>query len=210
MTKKFEILCCENMAGEVAEVVAAGEFPGILVRTFRIGCGGRRVQWSSGIEALFNEMREVCDRICILRFGEKIDPPALSGAGPTVVAPDLMRDVLIPGPLFDAIIREGAFMVIPGILSRWKEHVEALGSGGGMPEGVFLEPVKKIVLIDTEVDSDSPRLLAGIGGELGIPTERIPIGTESLRRYIRLQYLQWRLDSESLRDAVAAGDRLFE
>jgi signal transduction histidine kinase len=209
MTKKFGILCCESLVRELAAVVAAGEFRGVLTRTFCIGCGGKRVGWGDGLEAPFIEIRETCDRICILRCGEGVNPPALPGPGPVVVAPDLMRGILIPEPLFDAHVREGALMVVPGILSRWKEHVAALGFSGGVPEGFFFESVKKIVLIDTGVDPESPRLLAEIGEELRIPTERIPVGIEPLRRYIGLQYLQWRLDSEkkNSRDSIASANR---
>ena len=170
MTGMFGILCCENLAGELAAVVAAGEFPGVLTRTFHIGCGGKRVRWGDGIEAPFLDMRETCDRICILGCGAGIEPPALPGPAPVVVTPDLMQGVLLPEPLFDACVREGALMVIPGILSRWKEHVAALGFAEEVPTEFFRESVKKIVLIDTGVDPESPRTLAKLGEELRIPT----------------------------------------
>ncbi|MDD2262803.1 MAG: hypothetical protein PHW20_11145, partial [Clostridia bacterium] len=123
MTGKFGILNCENLARELRAVVAAGEFPGVLTRTFHIGCDGKPARWGDGIEAPFLDMQETCDRICILRCGERVEPPALPGPGPVVVAPDLMRGILLPEPLFDACVREGALMVIPGLLSRWQEHV---------------------------------------------------------------------------------------
>lgn len=209
MTGMFGILCCENLARELAAVVAAGEFPGVLTRTFHIGCGGKRVRWGDGIEAPFLDMRETCDRICILGCGAGIEPPALPGPAPVVVTPDLMRGVLLPEPLFDACVREGALMVIPGILSRWKEHVAALGFAEEVPTEFFRESVKKIVLIDTGVDPESPRTLAKLGEELRIPTERVPIGIEPLRRYIGLQYLQWRMDAEkkAFRESIAAANR---
>ena len=208
MTKKFGLLCCENLAREMAEVVAAGEFPGVLTRTFCIGCGGNRVRWGEGIEAPFLDMRETCDRICIIRCGESVEPPALPGPAPVVVTPDLMRGVLLPEPIFDACVREGALLIVPGILSRWKEHVAALGFDGGAPAEFFRESVRKIVLIDTGVDPESPRALAALGDDLGIPTERIPVGIEPLRRYIALHYLQWRLDAETraFRDATAVAN----
>jgi len=209
MTRMFGVLCCENLARELAAVVAAGEFPGVLTRTFHIGCDGKRARWGDGIEAPFLEMQETCDRICILRCGERAEPPALPGPGPIVVTPDLMRGVLLPEPLFDACVREGALMVIPGILSRWKEHVAALGFAGGAPVEFFRESVKKIVLIDTGVDPESSRVLAVLSEELRIPTERIPVGIEPLRRYIDHQYLQWRLDTEkkNFRESTTAANR---
>ncbi|MCE5337521.1 MAG: hypothetical protein LLF90_02395 [Methanomicrobiaceae archaeon] len=209
MTGKFGILSCENLAPEIRAVVAAGEFPGVLTRTFHIGCDGKRARWGDGIEAPFLDMRETCDRICILRFGERVEPPALPGPAPVVVAPDLMRGILLPEPLFDACVREGALMVIPGLLSRWQEHVAALGFAGGAPAGFFRESVKKIVLIDTGVDPESSRVLAALGEELLIPTERIPVGIEPLRRYIDHQYLQWRLDTEkeTFRESIGSANR---
>ncbi|WP_214084382.1 HAMP domain-containing sensor histidine kinase [Methanoculleus sp.] len=196
MTKKFGILCCENLAREMAAVVAAGEFPGALTGTFCMDCDGKRLRWGDGIEAPFSGMRETCDRICILGCGERIEPPALPGPGPVVVVLDVMRGVLLPEPFFDACVREGALMVVPGILPRWREHLAALGFEKGAPAEVFRESVRKIVLIDTGIDPASSRLLAALGEELRIPTERIPVGIEPLRRYLSLQYLQWRLEAE--------------
>jgi|GEM_PF-917667 signal transduction histidine kinase len=209
MTGKFGVLCCKNLAREMAAVVAAGEFPDLVTGTFCIGCGGKRVRWGAGIEGPFLKMQKACDRICILRCGGGIELPALPGPVPVVMAPDIMRGVLLPEPLFDACVREGALMVVPGILSRWKEHVEALGFPGGAPGEFFNDSVRKIVLIDTGVDPESSRLLAALGEELRIPTERISIGIEPLRRYIDLEYLEWSLDAarRTSRDTVAAANR---
>ena len=40
--------------------------------------------------------------------GGVVEPPALPGPAPVVVISDLLRRILIPGPLFDACVREGA------------------------------------------------------------------------------------------------------
>ncbi|MDV2482528.1 HAMP domain-containing histidine kinase [Methanoculleus sp. Wushi-C6] len=209
MTRKFGVLCCENLAREMAAVVAAGEFPDLVTGTSCIGCGGRRVRWGDEIEGPFQEMQKTCDRICILRCGERFEPPDRPGAGPAVTAPDLMRGVLLPEPLFDACVAEGALMVVPGILSRWKDHIAALGLLGGAPEEFSGGSVRKVVLIDTGIDPESPRLLAVLGEELGIPAVRIPVGIEPLRRYISHLYLEWRLDAanRAFRDAIAAANR---
>jgi len=42
--------------------------------------------------------------------GGVVEPPALPGPAPVVVISDLLRRILIPGPLFDACVREGAFV----------------------------------------------------------------------------------------------------
>jgi len=39
-----------------------------------------------------------------------VEPPALPGPAPVVVVSDLLRRIVIPGPLFDACVREGAFV----------------------------------------------------------------------------------------------------
>ena len=39
--------------------------------------------------------------------GGVVEPPALPGPAPVVVISDLLRGVLIPGPLFDACVRRG-------------------------------------------------------------------------------------------------------
>ena len=42
--------------------------------------------------------------------GGVVEPPALPGPAPVVVVSDLLRRIVIPGPLFDACVREGAFV----------------------------------------------------------------------------------------------------
>ncbi|SAI88524.1 multi-sensor signal transduction histidine kinase [Methanoculleus bourgensis] len=205
MTGRFGVLYCENLAREMAAVVATGEFPEILTEPFRMDCGGRRVG-RDRLMASHSRFLGTCERVCILGCGcrERIEPP-----GPAVVIPDLMREVLLPAPLYDACVREGAFMVVPGMLSRWKEHLAGFGFEGEAAEEFFRESIRKIVLLDTGIDPEAPRNLAALGEDLGIPTERIPIDIEPLRRYLVLQYLQWRLEREEkvYRDSIAANQR---
>ncbi|MCT8337537.1 hypothetical protein FKB36_08580 [Methanoculleus sp. Afa-1] len=207
MMKKFGVLCCENLGREVAAIAAPGEFPDVVAETFSLACCGRRVPWGDDIEVPFLNLRETCDRICILGCG--IEPPALPGPAPAVLVPDLMREVLLPEPLFDACVRERALMLVPGMLSRWKEDAAAPGFVGEATEAIRCGSVRKIVLVDTGVDPESPRLLAAAGEEFGVPTERIFVGIEPLRRYIEIQYLQWRLDAERkvFRDSSAVVNR---
>jgi len=209
MTKKFGVLCCKNLAREMAAVVATGEFPDLVTGTFHIGCGGRRVRWGDGIEGPFRKMQEICDRICIIRCGDTVEPPTLPGPGPVVLVPDLLRGVLLPEPLFDAYVGEGALILVPGMLSRWEEHAAARGFVGEAAQAILFDSIRKIVLVDTGVDPESSRLLADLGEKFGVPTERISTGIGPLRRYIGIQYLQWRLDAERRlsRDSIAAVNR---
>ncbi|CCJ36145.1 multi-sensor signal transduction histidine kinase [Methanoculleus bourgensis MS2] len=205
MTGKFGVLYCENLAREMAAVVATGEFLEILTEPFRMDCGGRRAGWDRFVIG-HSRFQESCEKVCVLGCGclKWIEPP-----GPAVVIPDLMREVLLPVPLYDACVREGAFMVIPGMLSRWSEYLAGLGFEGEAAGEFCRESIRKIVLLDTGIDPEASRNLAALGDDLGIPIERIPVGIEPLQRYLALQYLQWRLEQEkkTYRDSIAAANQ---
>lgn len=84
--------------------------------------------------------------------------------------------LLAPEWLLENLVREGAYLVSPGWLAHWQEHVRVWGFNSHDVREFARESMRSVCLIDTLVDPQSPALLQELAGALGLPALRIPVG----------------------------------
>jgi hypothetical protein len=85
----------------------------------------------------------------------------------------------------DAILKEGAYLLSPGWLGKWKIYLAQWGMKREIAQEFFAEFARKLVLIDTLVDPASTDHLTEFADFVGCPSESIPVGLDFFRDHIR-------------------------
>src|SRR6185369_9985926 len=88
----------------------------------------------------------------------------------------------------------GAYLVSPSWLSRWREHLDALGFDRKTAHEYFAEFARRLVLLDSGICADSMDLLGELADYVGLPSEIIPVGLDLFRVKLSNLVLRWRLD----------------
>jgi PAS domain S-box-containing protein len=98
-----------------------------------------------------------------------------------ILAPSQCFHLVAPEAMVDALIAEGAYLLTPGWLAQWRQHLSAWGFDQQTAREFFQESTRELVLLDTGVNGESHGDLAAMGQYLGLPWRVIPVGLEVLR-----------------------------
>jgi signal transduction histidine kinase len=207
MPDKFGICCCENIRAEVDAVLASGDFPDVIVSYYRFHCGHVPSAWKN-IRTAYEQIRPECDSLILLGCGclNTIDLPAdlrdqpivIAGAGP---------ELFLPKPLVDQYIGDGAYFVLPGWLSHWREILRCDQLDQSTGRQFFGSSVRGVVLIDTGVSQYSKEQQKEFAEYLNLPERSIPTGLDYFRCQITSRYYDWRFKREHNR-CLATQDAL--
>jgi hypothetical protein len=99
-----------------------------------------------------------------------------SSSDPVRPGPGGCLGMVAPDQLIENLLREGAYLVSPGWLERWEEHV---ASWGFTPDDLCSfcgESMEQLCLLDTLTLPDSRERLPEMGRTLDLPVQRIPLG----------------------------------
>jgi diguanylate cyclase (GGDEF)-like protein len=93
--------------------------------------------------------------------------------------------------LLDHYMEQGAYLMTPGWLDDWRAQLKHWGFNQNTGRIFFQESTRKLVLLDTGVNSRSQALLQEMGTYLEMPVESIPIGTDHLQLYLSQIVAEW-------------------
>lgn len=85
----------------------------------------------------------------------------------------------------DALVKNGAYLLTPGWLGKWKYHLAGWGMDRSVAREFFAETARKLVLLDTLADPGVPGHLSELSDFVRLPSESIPVGLDFFRGYIR-------------------------
>jgi len=182
------ILACESLIREAAAVVKSEQYIDVAVYEVAACCGRMNVdrdEIEAAIRAKENEFARVhllCGA-CYCSTADGHDPAKVQW--PHLFAPALLTDQLL---------RDGAYLVSPGWLLHWRQHIDELGFERVMVQEYFAEFAKRLVLLDSGICENSADLLVECAEYVGLPSKIIPIGLDLFRLKISNIILQWRLD----------------
>ncbi len=206
MADKLTLAVCQNFAREVAAAIAAEGWRDVAVATFRGSCGRPPVGW----EDVFTAVGAAPGRGQVMVIGSACC--ACLGAPPAELGPARVQRLgqcfeLVCGRRLVAEYQSGrAYLLTPGWLARWREYVDAWGFDQQTAREFFGEFAQKLLLLDTEVDAESIRHLSEFAAFLGLPAERVPVGLDHCRLYLRSLVAEWRLELEQSKAAVAVAE----
>ena len=197
MKGKFVILCCENIRPEVDAVLATGAMPHAIARSFPFHCGHVQSAWNT-IRDPFSELEAAGAAICLCGCGcaNTLDIPeeVLTKNSLTLVESGAL--LFLPETLVGDYLRNGAMLLLPGMLLTWKQSAEYNRLDPSTAKEMYKESVTEIILLDTGVHADLDPVLAGVAGFTGLPARRIPVGIKHFRLLLLEQYLKWQCEEE--------------
>jgi hypothetical protein len=98
---------------------------------------------------------------------------------------ELCFNVLAERDAIASFLRDGAYLLSPGWLEKWKTYLADWGMKREIAVEFFAESARKLVLLDTLVDPASANNLAEFSDFVRRPSESIPVGLDFFRDYIR-------------------------
>jgi signal transduction histidine kinase len=103
--------------------------------------------------------------------------------------------MIAPPDLVDHFIREGDYIVTPGWLAQWQDHIETMGFDRGDAREFFKESAHRLVLLDTGIHDESAHRLEDLARYLDRPFHIIPVGLEHFRLFLMEKISAWRLEN---------------
>ena len=86
----------------------------------------------------------------------------------------------LPQPLVDAVQQNGTYLLNPGWLTRWQQHIATWGFDRTTAIEFFGQSLHKLLLLDTGTDPEAEYHLAEFGSFLQMPVDILSIGLEYL------------------------------
>ncbi len=176
----LQLALCRNFQHELRAILA--EWPGLAEHVcVPASCQHPTLDWSK-VERLPGAAKErplqLLGGSCLIGLGT---PPRAGWQGRRLTH----RHALVAGEtLVESALREGAYLLTPGWLEHWREHLAGWGFDAAGVRAFFAETTKVLVLFDTGVLPDSERQLLAMAAHLGLPFRRIQVGLDHLRLFL--------------------------
>jgi signal transduction histidine kinase len=216
MTGSLCIFCCHNFAPEVG-AASAGRFRpdglpiggtaiagnDLIVVPFPARCGRPPLDWNELRALLPAQCSQVIllGRACLHGLGE---PPADFPSTRQVSVAQCFH--LIAGEtIVNEAIAQGAYLLTPTWLADWRQHLQAMGFDPAQGGNFFKEFARKLVLLDTGLDPQTPTRWAELQAAIPLPAERIAVGLDHVRMLLSTLVLEWRIERQH--QACVARDR---
>lgn len=124
------------------------------------------------------------------RKSGEAEPPPGGDANPRT----LCFELVAPGALLAPHLRDGAYLVTPGWLLRWREHTAGWATDPDAAKSFCADSFSRILLLDTLVDSAAPERLAEFAAWAGRPAGRLAVGLDAFRLHAEAAVLRARLE----------------
>ncbi len=200
MKTQLCIFVCSNFFPEVEASISIEGWQNVQVVAFPSRCGRPEIKWQE-VERL---LPENCSQILI--FGRACIqslPKAPSGIPVTrVVHLEQCFHLVADAQLIDDLITRGGYLVTPGWLVNWRQHIADLGFDTEHAASFFKDFARELVLLDTKIDPDVQKHVEELKACVGLPVRHITIGLDHVRLLLSKQVLEWRLE--------ISGEKTFE
>jgi signal transduction histidine kinase len=210
MQEAFVILCCENIRPEVDAILATGTMPRATVRSYPFHCGQVKSLWKTICDQYF-ELEKAGARVVLCGCGctNTLDIPGEVLGGSTLIFHGAGASLFLPEDLVNDYQKNGAMLVLPGRLSRWKQNAHCDGLDPATARQMYSESLHELILIDTGVHPGTGPVLAEFAQFTGLPARTIPAGIEHFRLTLIEEYLRWQCeqDTEGFRARISASDK---
>jgi hypothetical protein len=184
MNKEPALVVCETLRREAEAALAGTEFHDVPIFAFAARCeGGVEVAASVQRQAELGGLAlHVLGANCVAQLERR---SAAGEAGCKVHRTEQCFYLVARESLVDALEQDGAYLITPGWLTRWKERLDRQGLGGPEGRALFHEGIDKLVLLDTGLYPRSREELRVMGEQLDLPPVALPIGPGHLRERLR-------------------------
>jgi len=181
----------------VDAVIAMGSLPRATVRSFPFHCGHVTSMWKT-VSFQFHKLEEAGDLVCLYGCGcsNTLDIPLGSVAGSSLISHAAGASLFLPDDLVNSYEKNGAMVILPGWLFRWKQNVQCDKLDQTTARLMYTESIKEIILLDTGTHPGTLGILKEFIEFIGVPGRVLPVGIEYFRLRLMELYLKWEREQE--------------
>jgi signal transduction histidine kinase len=184
MTSSLCFITCDYLYPEMKAAVESEGFSDVGVRAFPARCGRPPIQWEEITEIIHGsdaDHIEVFGCYCLQKLK---DPPSPDLSRCKIHLTEQCFHMLCGKTLVNSLEQEGAYVLTPGWLSKWKQHIADWGFDRTTATEFFGQSLRKLLLLDTYTEKYPEKNLKEFSEFLNIPYEILPIGLDFHRRYL--------------------------
>lgn len=186
--RRICLLVCRNFAKEFSAAAILEGIQDLDVSPFPSFCqsaGAKRNLPADFFQRLCTRYRRVIvvGGLCLRSFAARPDLQAISNLSFQIVEQCFYP---LAGPsLVDFQLAQSAYLLTPDWLANWQKHLAHLGFATDDSRTFFAESCTRLVFLDTLLDSHSESDLSNLARHLALPFERIVLGLDFTRLFIR-------------------------
>ncbi|MEN8189435.1 MAG: ATP-binding protein [Thermodesulfobacteriota bacterium] len=177
MAPRLCFIACDYLYPEMKAAVEAEGLIGVEVRSFPARCGHPPLKWQEligNVDKSAAESVELFGCYCL----QELESPAPDFSHCRVNRLEQCFHLLCSQTLVSALQQEGAYLLTPGWLARWQQHVADWGFDRWTAVEFFGQSLSRLLLLDTGIDEHAAEHLDEFGSFLDLPTEILPIGLD--------------------------------
>jgi len=192
--EKLCLLVCRHFLTEAEAILHTPEFEDVSVHAYAPVCSHPQLA-STWCEQLAEAQQHDSNEVLLLGGCLLTSPDKLSGLPPHCQIHHIDHCFyLLTNPRFiDAQIQSGAYLLTPGWLSEWKQHLKEWGFDQATARAFFGECSSTLLLLDTGSDKQSQANLAAMADYLDRPSQVVSVGQDYFRLILTQIILEWRL-----------------
>jgi len=192
--KRLCIVNCASFSRETENAAASGDFDAVSVAHYPSRCGRPPLRWDEIRQAVTSP--EQFDAIhifggsCLAHLGAP--PPDLAHC--CVIQFEYCMEMIAGNHTVSNLVTGGAYLVTPGWLAEWRQHIAEWGFTDETAREFFAESSRQIVLLDTGVRAGVAVEVAAFAAFVAQPFTLMPIGLDLMRLRMQLCQEQWRTE----------------
>ena len=186
---------CESFRREVESIVCGVGFEGVSVHVRPATCGRRRLGWEAivGGHLSAHPFAKMCvaGGFCVQHLAESNPDSTRIEIGGT----NQCLYLLAGEAHVEHSQSRGLYVLSPGWLEQWEEHMRDWGFDSARARDFFGESMSGLLLLDSGLYPNAPVRLKSLSEFVGLPASSVPVGLDMIRRWASQQVLRWRLES---------------
>ena len=190
------IHACPHLLPELKKVLDAGDYPDTEIAPFAPPCGhpqkaeNFRDRVFAACELSSDDQVFVLGSCCPAGMERGSSLPSRC----RLLREDQCFYHFADANLIDQLMDEGAYILTPGWLSRWRAQLDQWGFDQPTARDFFNEGMSRLVLLDTGVSPDCARQLEEFASYVSLPCRTIFIGLDHFSLVIDRVVTRWRLE----------------
>ncbi|MHB1418415.1 MAG: HD domain-containing phosphohydrolase [Bacillota bacterium] len=196
MENLLGLIVCNNFSQEVSSVLESQEFSNVKILTFPGRCGPSQLNWDILKGIIDTEQKKYSKMVLLCgECGCGIDIPPKELQNCQISSMEQCFYMFLDRQIVNRYVAEGAYLFTQGWLYQWKDYLDRPTFNKKSAREFFAQLASKLVLLDTRIDNNSSlKYMQEFAEFINIPYERVPIGLDFLRLYLKQIVLEWQLE----------------
>ncbi len=192
MTEKLCIFVCDNFRPEVEACIESENRDDVMLASYPSRCGHPEVSWQELSELASEKTGSamVLGRACISSLPHRTE----LYSDTSVIHLDQCFHLIADTTLVDEAIASGSYLISPGWLKHWRQHLKAMGFTEEDASGFFQDFAKELLLLDTGIDPESDARFIEMQAAVKLPARRLAVGLHHTRLLLTNHINEWRLN----------------